>query len=551
MLLGSQRRRLLFGLLLIWGTATALVQAAEVTPQRVQQAIVDLKQRGRQGPGRYRRAWHRDRDRSQRRGHVPEPWCSRSRPAGGGDRGHGVSNRVGLEADHEHHLGQARRRRQVRLGRPGVEIRPKLSPKRSLRDGARHVSRSAVASQRPARPRRRLARRPGLHRAPILSRLRFFDLENRWRASYAYTNFGVTAAAKQVALASGRNLSWEDLSQEIFYRPLGMTSTSGKFADFLAARTAPWGTCRPMASGSLMGTGRCCGRRRGPSAWAPTCSAPCCTSARSRSPRSRSCRRSRPPGWRSWSPRRRGWRGARCTGPSASPWRSSSPRSALLAISPVDDLDRARVGGRAAALPRRSRCSSRPRARARAEPRRGAALALAAGLLYGLSDAATKGFTAAAGPRRSSARCSHPGRRSSSRSASAAFFALQRGLQLGAAATVIVLMTAATNVIAVAAGVAVFAESFGAAPGIAAAAPGRDGGDRRRVVAPGGGPGPDRRTAGGAGCRALPAAALEGDTRDRPLNAAHRRGRPRPDPDRTRGGLSPTCARPQPALSWF
>lgn len=49
----------------------------------------------------------------------------------------------------------------------------------------------------------------------------------------------------------------------------------------------------------------------------------------------------------------------------------------------------------------------------------------------------------------------------------AAFFALQRGLQLGAAATAIVLMTAATNVVAVAAGVAVFAESLGSGDGVA------------------------------------------------------------------------------------
>ena len=100
-------------------------------------------------------------------------------------------------------------------------------------------------------------------------------------------------------------------------------------------------------------------------------------------------------------------------------------------------------------------------------PRRGAALALIAGLLYGLSDAATKGFTEAAQhgllgavltpwPPIIVALCA------------GAFFALQRGLQLGAAATVIVLMTAATNVIAVAAGVAVFTESFGAQTGIAA-----------------------------------------------------------------------------------
>ena len=99
-------------------------------------------------------------------------------------------------------------------------------------------------------------------------------------------------------------------------------------------------------------------------------------------------------------------------------------------------------------------------------PRRAAGLALIAGLLYGLSDAATKGFTDAAGhgllhavltpwPPLIVALCA------------VAFFALQRGLQLGAAATVIVLMTAATNVIAVAAGVAVFSESFGAQPGIA------------------------------------------------------------------------------------
>jgi hypothetical protein len=98
--------------------------------------------------------------------------------------------------------------------------------------------------------------------------------------------------------------------------------------------------------------------------------------------------------------------------------------------------------------------------------RRAAALALVAGLLYGLSDAATKGFTDAAGhgllaavltpwPPVIVALCA------------VAFFALQRGLQLGTAATVIVLMTAATNVIAVAAGVSLFAESFGARPEIA------------------------------------------------------------------------------------
>jgi Magnesium transporter NIPA len=99
--------------------------------------------------------------------------------------------------------------------------------------------------------------------------------------------------------------------------------------------------------------------------------------------------------------------------------------------------------------------------------RRGAALALIAGLLYGLSDAATKGFTDAAGHGLLGAVLS-PWPPIIVALCAGAFFALQRSLQLGAAATVIVLMTATMNVIAVAAGVAVFAESFGAPMGVAA-----------------------------------------------------------------------------------
>ena len=98
--------------------------------------------------------------------------------------------------------------------------------------------------------------------------------------------------------------------------------------------------------------------------------------------------------------------------------------------------------------------------------RRAAALALIAGLLYGLSDAATKGFTDAVGHGLLGAVLS-PWPPVIVALCAVAFFALQRGLQLGGAATVIVLMTATTNVIAVAAGVALFAESFGASPGLA------------------------------------------------------------------------------------
>jgi hypothetical protein len=97
---------------------------------------------------------------------------------------------------------------------------------------------------------------------------------------------------------------------------------------------------------------------------------------------------------------------------------------------------------------------------------RAAALALIAGVLYGASDAATKGFTDAAGRGLLGAAVS-PWPVVIVALCAAAFFALQRGLQLGGAATVIVLMTAATNVIAVAAGVVLFSESLGKDPGVA------------------------------------------------------------------------------------
>ncbi|SDW88417.1 serine hydrolase [Thiocapsa roseopersicina] len=72
----------------------------------------------------------------------------------------------------------------------------------------------------------------GYGRAEILSRLRFYPLAP-FRASYAYTNFGLTAAAEAVARAAGT--PWDDLSRDLLYGPLGMTSTSSRFADFAAA----------------------------------------------------------------------------------------------------------------------------------------------------------------------------------------------------------------------------------------------------------------------------------------------------------------------------
>jgi CubicO group peptidase (beta-lactamase class C family) len=68
-------------------------------------------------------------------------------------------------------------------------------------------------------------------RQQSLERLRYLPL-SPFRISYAYTNFGLTAAAEAVAAAAGK--PWEDLSDEVLYHPLGMASTSSRFADFMA-----------------------------------------------------------------------------------------------------------------------------------------------------------------------------------------------------------------------------------------------------------------------------------------------------------------------------
>jgi CubicO group peptidase (beta-lactamase class C family) len=73
----------------------------------------------------------------------------------------------------------------------------------------------------------------GYNREQALHRLRYVPLGDRFRAEYAYTNFGLTEGAVAAAKAAG--MSWEDLSAELLYRPLGMTSTSSRFADYAAA----------------------------------------------------------------------------------------------------------------------------------------------------------------------------------------------------------------------------------------------------------------------------------------------------------------------------
>jgi CubicO group peptidase (beta-lactamase class C family) len=82
----------------------------------------------------------------------------------------------------------------------------------------------------------------GFDRTDILRRLRHVRQGGAFRASYAYTNFGLTAAAVAAARAAGK--SWEDLSEERLYRPLGMASTSSRFADFRAAANRAAGHMR-------------------------------------------------------------------------------------------------------------------------------------------------------------------------------------------------------------------------------------------------------------------------------------------------------------------
>jgi len=77
----------------------------------------------------------------------------------------------------------------------------------------------------------------GRARADILRRLR--EVRLNAYGSYAYTNFGLTAAAQ--AMADARGVDWAGLCEQALYRPLGMGRTSSRFADFAARANRAWG----------------------------------------------------------------------------------------------------------------------------------------------------------------------------------------------------------------------------------------------------------------------------------------------------------------------
>ena len=79
----------------------------------------------------------------------------------------------------------------------------------------------------------------GFIRAEILHRLRYQRPASSFRSHYAYTNFGITEGS--VAAAKAYGLDWEKASEEKLYRPLDMTSTSSRFADFIARRNKALG----------------------------------------------------------------------------------------------------------------------------------------------------------------------------------------------------------------------------------------------------------------------------------------------------------------------
>jgi CubicO group peptidase (beta-lactamase class C family) len=71
----------------------------------------------------------------------------------------------------------------------------------------------------------------GYTREEILARLRLVPLDP-FRASYSYSNFGLTAAGDAAAKAAGT--TFEELVEQQLFQPAGMTASSARYADFQA-----------------------------------------------------------------------------------------------------------------------------------------------------------------------------------------------------------------------------------------------------------------------------------------------------------------------------
>ncbi|ODR10637.1 serine hydrolase [Mycolicibacillus koreensis] len=73
----------------------------------------------------------------------------------------------------------------------------------------------------------------GYDRRQVLLRLKQLPL-GPFRTSHRDTDFGVTIAAEAVAVAAAKH--WDELCDDVLYRPLGMESTSSRYSDFTSRR---------------------------------------------------------------------------------------------------------------------------------------------------------------------------------------------------------------------------------------------------------------------------------------------------------------------------
>jgi CubicO group peptidase (beta-lactamase class C family) len=69
----------------------------------------------------------------------------------------------------------------------------------------------------------------GATRTEILHQLRYVPLKGVFRQTYSYSNFGITEGALAATRALG---TWEEVTEELLYKKLGMTSTSSRFSDY-------------------------------------------------------------------------------------------------------------------------------------------------------------------------------------------------------------------------------------------------------------------------------------------------------------------------------
>lgn len=72
----------------------------------------------------------------------------------------------------------------------------------------------------------------GYDRETIMRRLRLVEPAHEFRYTYDYSNAGIAEGAFAAAKPTGK--AWEEIAAEKLYQPLGMTSTSSKYDDFLS-----------------------------------------------------------------------------------------------------------------------------------------------------------------------------------------------------------------------------------------------------------------------------------------------------------------------------